>query len=104
MQGREIPLAWVGAEELPIFFVNQFLGQSNPPGEFFVTFGQMTLPAILGTPEEQVEQVQQIAYVPVKPVARMGFTRERLEELIGVLQQTLINYDQSQEMGRGIEG
>lgn len=96
----EIPLAWVGVEELPILQVNQFLGQSDPQGEFFVTLGQMTMPPLLGTPEQQATQIQQIAYVPIKPIARLGFTRQRLEEFIGILQQTLVNYDQAQETGR----
>ncbi len=92
----EVPLAWVGVEELPILQVNQFIGQADPRGEFFLTFGQMTMPPLLGTPEQQAAQLEQIAYVPIKPVARLGFTRSRVEELIGVLQQTLINYDQAQ--------
>jgi hypothetical protein len=65
----------------------------------------MTMPPLLGTPEQQAAQLEQIAYVPIKPVVRLGFTRSRLEEIIGVLQQTISNYDQARRtMGRGEEG
>ncbi len=101
----QIPLAWVGVEELPVYQVNQAIGQSDPQGEIYVTFGHMTMPPLLGTPEQQAAQLEQVAYVPIKPVVRLGFTRGRLEELIGVLQQTLSNFDQARRAtGRGEEG
>lgn len=103
-QNFQIPLSWVGVEELPIFQVNQFLSQSDPQGEFFLTCGQMTMPPLLGTPEEQTAQLERVAYVPIKPVARLGLTRRRVEELIDILQQTLSGYDRTQGTDRGENG
>ncbi len=98
----DIPLSWIGTEELPIFLVNQFVCQFNQE-EFILTFGQMTPPALLGTEEERIEQAQQVAYVPVKPLARLGFTEARMRELIAVLEVNLRNYEEHQRQIRGGE-
>jgi hypothetical protein len=84
-----IPLTWVGAEEIPVLFVNQMLGQVDDRGDVILSLGQVTPPAIVGTPEEQAAQVQRIAYVPVKPVARFTLSRPRVVELVQVLNQLL---------------
>ena len=100
-QGIQIPMAWVGVEEVPIFFANQAVCQFQQ-NEFILTFGQMSPPAILGaTEEERVEQAAQIPYVPIKPLARLGLTEGRLRELIAVLEANLRNYEQYQQQLRG---
>jgi len=91
-----IPLAWVGAEELPVHLVNQFLCQFNQD-EFFLTVGQIVPPALIApTPEERLEEAEQIPYVPIKPLARMAFTRQRLMELVATLQANIAQYDEFQ--------
>ena len=102
-QTREIPTAWIGAEDLPILFVNTFVGQVQAEeGAFYLTIGQTLPPALIGTPQERAEQLEQIAYVPVKPVARLALTRSRMEELVAILQMNLENYDQAiQQMREG---
>lgn len=97
-----IPITWIGVEELPIFLVNQFVCQFNQD-EFILTFGQMSPPALLGTLEERQEQAEQIAYVPVKPLARLGFSETRMRELIAVLEVNLRNYEEHQRQIRGGE-
>ena len=68
------------------------------PGEVILSFGQVVPPAILpGTPEQQAEQLAEHEYLPVRTVARLGLNRARLEELVGMLQQTLANYDQAHQ-------
>lgn len=99
---RDIPLAWIGAEDLPVLFSNQFVGQVDPQDDaFFLTLGQTLPPALLGTPEERAEQLEQLAYVPVKPIARLTFTRRKLEELVAILQTNLDQHDQIRRMQRG---
>lgn len=89
-----IPLAWIGAEELPIHLVNQYVCQFNDD-EFIVTMGQMVPPAIVApTPEERLAQAEQVSYVPVKPLARLAFTRHRLQEFVATLQANLDQYDE----------
>jgi hypothetical protein len=92
----QVPLVWVGTEELPIHFVNQFAGVIGP-GEIFLYLGSVMPPPILGdTEEERTAQAESIRFVQVKPVARMALTPERLREFIAVLKQTLTNYESQQ--------
>lgn len=91
----QLPVSWIGAEDLPVLFANTFVGQVEAEqGVFFLTIGQMVPPALIGTPEEKVEQLEQISYVPIKPVARLALTRERLKYLIAILQTNLDQHDQ----------
>jgi hypothetical protein len=98
---RPIPLTWIGTEELPLLWVNRFIGQ-NLEDHFVLTIGQSVNPPLIGTPEEKIEQLEQIAYVPVRPVARLAFSRARCEELIGILNVIKDSHDEQQE-GKGGE-
>jgi hypothetical protein len=100
---RDIPLVWVGLDELPVLFANQFLIQ-HWQDAFVVSVGQLVPPPVTGTPEEQAEEIDQISYVPVKPVARLGFTRERVRELIIFLEASLEQYDRKQDRPSGGDG
>ncbi len=91
----QVPLVWVGAEETPIYFCNQFLAQVDG-NEAFLMVGQMTPPPLMGSPEEIQEQAERITYVAVKAVARLGMASNRLDELINVLQQIQSIRDQRQ--------
>lgn len=93
---RSIPLTWIGTDELPLLFVNQFVGQGLED-HFVLEVGQSVPPALIGTPEEKMERLEQIAYVPVRPVARLAFSRARCEELIGILQIVLEGHDKQRE-------
>jgi len=97
---RNIPLTWIGTEDLPLLWVNRFVGQGLED-HLVLTIGQSVDPAIIGTPEERIAQVEQIAYVPVRPVARLAFSRARCEELIGILNIIKDGYDQKQEEREG---
>lgn len=85
-----LPVSWVGLEELSVFHANQFVGQVHE-GEVFLTIGQLTPPPLVGSPEERRDQASQIAFVPIRPIARVAMTPHHLQELIGVLQTTLEN-------------
>jgi hypothetical protein len=91
----QLPLVWVGGDEVPILFANQFLGQYHQD-DFLLTVGQLAPPALLGTPEERREEALTMSFVPVKVLARFGMTRSRVEDLIGVLQQTLKNFEEAE--------
>ncbi len=99
---RDVPLTWIGADDLPVLFANTFVGQVQAQeGVFYLTVGQFVPPALIGTPQEQAEQIEQIAYVPVKPVARLALTRARLQELAALLQTNLDQYDQIMQQMEG---
>ena len=87
-----LPLQWIEFEETPIFFSNHFLAQ-HQPNEFVLTFGQVTGPPVVGTPEQIREQARGLSGVPIQTLSRTGLTRARLVELIGILQATLQEHD-----------
>ena len=87
-----IPLVWIGAEDTSIVLANSFVIQ-HEQDEFVLIVGQYTPPILLGSPEERLEQAKKVAYVPVKVVSRIGFTRQRLVELVDVLKTHLEKYD-----------
>ena len=91
-----LPMVYIGAEDAPILFANQFIIQ-HEQNEFILTVGQLQPPILLGSPEERKEQAKKLTYVPIKIVARFGLTRQRLAELIEVLQNNLRKYDKKQE-------
>jgi hypothetical protein len=91
-QQIQIPTTWVGAEDVPVQFANAFAGVVAP-GEIFLNVGSLVPPAIVGrTQEEREAQLRTITYIPVKPIARLGLTPDRLDELIRTLQETRTNY------------
>jgi hypothetical protein len=89
-----VPIVWVGAEEMPILVANQMAIQHPGPDEFVLTFGQLTPPLILGSPEQRQEQLKRVTFASVQPVARVGFNRRRLQELIRILQENLARHDE----------
>ncbi len=90
-EGVQVPLTWVGTEEVPIVFVSHFLSQIDDKGDAILSFGQTTPPPLIGTPEERRAQAERIAYVPVRPVARISLSRPRLLELAEIVRQTIEN-------------
>jgi hypothetical protein len=99
-----LPVVWVGAEEAPLVFANQIIGQVGQQGEVVLTFGQLAPPTLVGTPEQMAEQAERISYVPTKTVARLVITRPGLDQLIEVLKQTVDNYEKTQQAREGSEG
>jgi hypothetical protein len=85
---REVPLVWVGVEDAPIEFLNQFLIQSEAE-EFILTLGALAPPVFLGSPEERKEQAAQVRFVPVHVLGRYGLTEHRLREFAELLTRFL---------------
>lgn len=88
----EIPVAWLGPEDLPILQANAFVSQLDPQtlDSLTLTVGQTTFPPIVGaTPEERTEQARAVAFVPIKPIVRLGLTEARARELIAALEANL---------------
>jgi hypothetical protein len=94
-EGRALPLVWVGIEDLPIVFANQMLKQHVGRTEFDLAFGPVTPPGVLGDDELKARQLEEIAFVGVRPIARVSLNRQRLQELIRVLQENLATHDQT---------
>jgi hypothetical protein len=90
---REVTLAWENLDDVPVFFANQFICQFTQD-EFVVSVGQMVPPPTLSDPDQQ----QQIDHIPVRALARIAFTHQRLVELINVLEANRWQYEQAQRL------
>ena len=83
----QLPLVWVGVDEVPILFANALIAQFEQDlGAHLLTIGQITVPPVTGTPEEVAEQVAELEFVSVRAIARLAFTPEKLQEVITTLQ------------------
>jgi hypothetical protein len=89
----QVPIVFIGADEIPVHYANQFVVQ-HEQNEFFLTVGTVTPPILLGSEEERLRQASQLSYIPIRVVARIAMTRDRLTELIGVLQANLKTFDE----------
>lgn len=74
--------AWIGAEDLPVEFANTFSGIVGP-NAVFVNIGSMVPPAI-----ETEDDLANLRFVPVKPIARLALAPEGLDDLIRTLEDT----------------
>jgi hypothetical protein len=93
----QVPVVWVGVDDLPVYHVNQFVATVSPT-VVFLTLGTLAPPAILGgTDEERLAQVRSIDFVQIRPVVRTAMTEQGLRDLIRVLNQTLKNYENQQK-------
>jgi len=88
-QGIALPIAYVGLEELTIAHANHFVLQISPPDQFILVIGQVAPPLILGDEDESRQQLEQIAYIPAKPLARVALTQARVEELRDLCERQL---------------
>jgi hypothetical protein len=97
-QRFELPVSWVGYDEVPIVYANQFLLQIQPEGSFVMAVGQSTPPALLGTLEEIAAQVSQVEFVPVRTLARVALTEQKARDLVAVLEAALSNSEKLREL------
>lgn len=90
----EIPVSWVGYDETPIVYANQFLIQFQTEGSFVIGVGQATPPVLIGSPAQVEEQAQGVEFVPIRPLARVAITEDKMRELIAALSATMTNFEQ----------
>ena len=95
----QIPLVIIGVEDTPIIFSN-FQVVQHEQREFIITFAQYSPPLTLGSPEEQQEALKRTAYLPVKTIARIALTPDRLEQFIDTLQANYEKWRAKQEGGQ----
>jgi hypothetical protein len=94
----QVSIIWPEVDEVPVLKANQFLGQisqgpAGQPEDFVVTIGYFPPPVLLGTPEEQRATMRALGAISVKTLSRVSLSRDRLGELIKVLQTIAEQYD-----------
>ncbi len=86
----QLPVRYVGVDDVPVLLANQFLLQAEQHSDgFIVSIGQLTPPILMGSADEQRQQAQQIPFVPIRIIGRYSLSRERAAALAGLLQQAL---------------
>lgn len=94
--GIALPVAWVGIDDTPILHANEFASQFDN-SMFFVSIGAIAPPLLLGTTEERLEKARELPFIPVRTIARIALTPERVEQLISILQENLERFKESTE-------
>lgn len=77
-------MVFLDAEDRVYEEANVFVLAVNPDGCHF-TVGQVQLPLLAGSPEQQQAQVQQLSYIGIKVLAKLVMTPQRLLELRNVI-------------------
>ena len=98
----EVPVVFTSVDDSPVLFANQFVVQSHND-EFFLIIAQLQPPMLIGTPEQQQAQAAQMSHVPIRVLARVGMTRQRLADLAGILNEQLRRYDEKQGSKNAID-
>ena len=68
--------------------------QSTGPREIVLIFGQVANPPTAGTQEEQLAQLGEIPFVPIRPLARLGMTLDRLREFLAAMQAQVVRHEE----------
>ena len=89
---KTVRLLWVDTEEKQIVFANHLLIQ-HEEGEFVISFGQATAPPILGDPQHREQALEALEFVPIKTIARIGLSPQRMAAFVSVMQQNLEKYE-----------
>lgn len=100
-KARDVELTWGNVQDLPLNFVNQIVAQLGAPAGpeqvpdgIIVILGHAAPPVIVGSEEAIQRQVDALSSVQVQPLGRFVMSRERAEELLQVLAQSVAQYDE----------
>lgn len=89
-QGIEIPIDWE-SPHAPVVFSDSVVVR-NTGHEFILYFYQVLPPLLVGTPEQQEEQIKKIDALKAFNVASVMIAPTRIPELIRLLQRNHENY------------
>ncbi len=94
-QGITLPIDWHFPENIQSRYANNMLVQAGRL-EFIITFFEMQLPMLLGTPEENKEKLEEMESIRAECVSKIILSPELVPGLISALQTELERY-QSQK-------
>jgi hypothetical protein len=91
-----VRLLWIDLDETPIYSSDQAIAQIDRD-RIVLTFGSASPPIIIGdTVEERRQSAENIGYVPVRVIAKVAMTRDRLADSVRVLTEILNTFDKMQ--------
>ena len=83
---EDVPIKWVDEDNLHTLAANQFvLTTGTPWDEVILSVGQVSPPVLIGTPEEQLTQVKELDFLPVRMLARFSIPTSVAEGLRDLL-------------------
>lgn len=111
MENFAVSVDWAGEAGVPITHVNQFVAQPGPPTSttapdgVFLLIGSIPPPFIPRNLEGQKHALERLKITGLKVDvhARYHMSRQRLEELIQVLQTTADTYDALAEKAANLQ-
>lgn len=90
-QEKQIELVWGSAEDLPTVYATQLL-ISHTGAEFYLIFGEVVTPAILGKHKEPLP-----AKLKVKPVVKLAFPYVAMPEIANLITQNVKSFMETVE-------
>jgi hypothetical protein len=84
----EAPLEWYYPKDLRSRYATHMVVQRSEQ-EFYISFFEIPPPLIIGTPEEQQQQLNEMGAVKAECVARIIVAAGRMPEFVTVLQRNL---------------
>lgn len=91
----QIPLVWEDTEHIPTVYANNLLITHAGGAEFYLIFGEVVPPILLGTPGEKLPKK-----INIKPVAKIVLTPEamiKFSEIINLSLKSLLSTVQVSE-------
>ncbi len=82
-------ISWTDNDNLLFTWANQFIVQPAGANEILISLGQVHPPLVIGSAEEQQEQLRKLTTVDCKVVSRVSVSLESARQLLTVLQTTL---------------
>jgi len=91
-EGVLIRLSWASADEIETIYVNHLnINHSGP--EFYLTFGELSLPPIMD-PEEVPKELR------IKPKVRLAIAPEAMLTVLEAIQSNVETYLEKREKGK----
>ncbi len=94
--GVAIPVEWPDTIDLPTIYANQ-LFIHHTGNEFFMTFGELQPPIVVGSKEERREKLKATAIrgVTIRPVARLAISPPAMMAIAEVIRENTEKFKES---------
>lgn len=87
--GVDFRLRWVDPDDIPVLAASHFHIMGHRSDAVLLRFGYAAPPALIGTHEEQMQQVEAIEFIDIRSRARVSISRDTAAELHRQLSELL---------------